>query len=196
MDTSTADPSDATAQGLIEPVDAALSVDESTLSLLHGMPRLPALAVRTVELPGRSRITAELRLLGTGHQVVLRLDDREWIETLAHVPGRLAHLPGSHREDFPAPGISSREVRCTVTEHSPRGLLKQRRRALEQTASAVGRLHLRGSDGAGAVLCLFASEDRDELMWRAWRSSPERGRLLQTVTLLRVPAEASQLQAG
>lgn len=196
MDTRTADPSAATVQGLIQPVDAALSVDDSTLSLLHGMSRLPALAVRTMELPGRSRITAELRLLGTGHQVVLRLGDQEWIETLAHVPGRIAHLPGTHREDSPAPGIISREVRCTVTEHSPRGLAKQRQRALEQSASAVVRLHLRGSDGAGAVLCLFASEDRDELLWRAWRSSPERGRLLQTVTLLRVPAETPQLRAG
>lgn len=196
MITSTAEPSVSTAQEPIQPVDAALSVDDAALSLLHGIPRLPALAVRTVELPGRQRISAELRILGTGHQMVLRLGEQEWIETLAHLPGRLAHLPGSRREDSPAPGIVSREIRCTVTEHTARGLAKQRLRALEQSASAADRLYLRGSDDAGAVLCLFAPEGRDELLWRAWRSSPDRGRLIQTVTVLRVAAEAPQLRAG
>ena len=54
-----------------------LGVDPESLSLRHRIPRLPALAVRTQELPQLDDASVELRLLGTGHQLVLRLQPQQ-----------------------------------------------------------------------------------------------------------------------
>ena len=166
----------------------ALGVDPGALSLLHRIPRLPALAVRKQRLPQLDDAAVEMRLLGTGHQIVLRLGGTEWIETLAQMPGRIPHLPTEAHLDTPVPGAGAYEIRCTVTEHSERGLVKQRERFHRQSAAAQASLQLRGADDAAAALCLYLPEGHDELQWRTWRTQPGAGRLVQTVSTLQLPA--------
>lgn len=174
-----------------------LGVDPESLSLRHRIPRLPALAVRTQELPQLDDASVELRLLGTGHQLVLRLGDSEWIETLAQMPGLIPHLPTEAHLDAPLPGLGAYEIRCTLTEHSERGLAKQRERFHLQSETAQASLRLRGADGAAAAVCLYLPEGHDELRWRTWRTQPETGRLVQTVSTLQLPAVVGhQLRAS
>lgn len=164
-----------------------LGVDPWSLSLQHRIPRLPALAVRTEQLPQLVSASVELRLLGSGHQVVLRLGETEWIETLAQMPGRLPHLPTQTRVESPLPGSGPYEARCTLSEHSERGLVKQRERFQDQSSTAQASLVLRGGDGAAAAICLYLPDGDDELQWRTWRTQPATGRLVQTVSTLRLP---------
>lgn len=169
-----------------------LGVDPSSLSLQHRVPRLPALAVRTEQLPQLVSASVELRLLGSGHQVVLRLGETEWIETLAQMPGRLPHLPTQTRVESPLPGSGPYEARCTLSEHSERGLVKQRERFQDQSSTAQASLVLRGGDGAAAAVCLYLPDGDDELQWRTWRTQPATGRLVQTVSTLRLPPAIGQ----
>lgn len=55
-------------------------------------PVLAALAMVTVAPQGA---TVELRVLGASHQVVLSEPDGDLVETVACLPGRPAHLPGT-----------------------------------------------------------------------------------------------------
>ena len=172
-------------------------VDPESLSLRHRIPRLPALAVRTQELPQLDDASVEMRLLGTGHQLVLRLGETEWIETLAQMPGLIPHLPTEAHQEAPLPGLGAYEIRCTLTEHSERGLTKQRERFHLQSETAQASLLLRGADGAAAAVCLYLPEGHDELQWRTWRTQPAAGRLVQTVSTLQLPAALGhQLRAS
>ena len=66
-------------------------------------------------------------------QLVLRLGDSEWIETLAQMPGLIPHLPTEAHLDAPLPGLGAYEIRCTLTEHSERGLEQKRRGECERS---------------------------------------------------------------
>ena len=53
------------------------------------------------------------------------------------------------------------------------------------------------ADGAAAAACLYLPEGHDELRWRTWRTQPETGRLVQTVSTLQLPAVVGhQLRAS
>lgn len=176
-----------------QPHAPELAVVPETLTLLHRVPRLPAMAVHIERLPHLADASVELRLLGGGHQVAVRIGDDEWIETLAEIPGCIPHLPVESRLDAPVPGGGPYEIRCTITEHSARGLAKQRDRCDRQAQDAQAALRLRGADGAAAIVCLYTpAEGHDALQWRTWRTHPASGRLLQTVSSLRLPAAGIQ----
>lgn len=182
------------AGGLVEPesIEAPLAAAPEDLTLQHGLPRLPALAVHVAELPGRWQTRVELRLLGAGHQVFVRVGEQEWSETVAVLADRVPHLPTSTALPAPLLGGGGYEIRCTPTSHSARGMSRQRTRTLEQTRQADATLALRGSDDAAAGLSLHLPRGDDELAWRTWRTSPRDRRLVQTVSSLRLPGLADQ----
>lgn len=150
----------------------------------------------TVSLPGHHDVAVELRVLTGGHQVVLNIHGRRWVETLTDVGTVATSLPVSQRRDAPEDGGLVYESRCTVTEHSSRGLQKQRARVSATCAAATGSV-VRPDPAdpqAGAGLCVFGFNDDDEILWRSWRIMPGDNRLVQTVSTVWVSATGMDLR--
>lgn len=174
--------------------------DVKAMTFEPGPDLLPAIESATVEVPGSQEISVELRLLETGHQVVLTVDGQRWVETLTDVGTQDCYPPISQLRDDPVSGSLLYEARCTITEHSPRGLRRQRERALATCASASGSLVRAGEKAAGtsraraddAGLCVFGNQE-DEILWRSWRILPGANRLVQTSSTVWLAAFGSTL---
>lgn len=158
---------------------------------------LPSLKDATVELPGHSEVTVQLRLVEAGHQVVLNAGGARWVETFLVAESIGTQTPLTTRHGESARAELTYESRCTVTEHSPRGLRKQRMRVLDTCAAATASLTIDsalepeghdnphpepGDSPHGSGLCVFGFNDADEILWRSWHIQPGGHRLVQTTS--------------
>ncbi|WP_047692706.1 DUF2617 family protein [Kocuria sp. ZOR0020] len=161
----------------------------------------PALASTVVVMPtggpgAAAEVTVELRLVGTGHQVIITVDEHQWMETFT-VPGPdTAHLPVTQRQDDPLSGSLLYQAHCTVTQHSPRGFARQRQKVEHAcNASAGFTSHQVDAAGtAGAGLCVFGFNDDDEILWRSWHVAPGENRLVQTTSTVWLSAIGAGLR--
>jgi hypothetical protein len=152
------------------------------LELHLGLPPQPALAMCVVEQDGW---TAELRILGASHQVLIRRGGRTLCsETVAcHLPhssAGLAPLPGRHRSG------GHYEFRSDVLRLEPAAF----RLAVEDL------LHHHGEDHSGRVLCArfpgdalgatalrldpHDAEEPTSISWRTWHTYPRTAEVVAT----------------
>ncbi|MDO5617821.1 DUF2617 family protein [Kocuria sp.] len=156
---------------------------------------LPAQASRTVDLPGPDGATVELRLVESGHQVVIALRGHRWVETFTVPQTSTALLPITEHRDHPTSGSIAYEARCTVTEHSQRGLQRQRARVEQVCSASLGYISQTvGTDLHTAGLCIFGFNDDDEIRWRSWYCKPQDNRLVQTTSTVWLSAFDARLR--
>lgn len=165
------------------------------LTLAHGLPRWPALAVHRVAVPGA---VVELRVLGASHQVVLELDGtgdtgggggtgasgavgaEPWSETVACVPDPPAALPARH-------SATTGAVRSRLTARCARldaGELARRVAAVR--AGCDGDASALVAAFPGSPLAVTALVVRPlppgGAVWRTWHAYPQTGELVTTRT--------------
>lgn len=183
------------------PVPAAQTPAYSeALTFGHQMDLGPALASMFVVMPtggpgAAAEVTVELRLVETGHQVVITVDGQQWVETFT-IPGAdTAHLPITQRQDDPVTGGLVYQAHCTMTQHSPRGLARQRQKAEQACATSAGFTfhHADAAGTAGSGLCVFGSND-DDIMWRSWHVAAGENRLVQTTSTVWLTAGGAGLR--
>ncbi|MEH1026253.1 DUF2617 family protein [Micromonospora profundi] len=151
------------------------------LSLAIGGPERPALHVRDLTLPGDVRL--RLRLLGASHQVVLTdsAGGDGLTETVACLPGRPPHLPGSLHDE--AGGY-----RFTATVLRPAaGELHARIAALRADLAAdpyalVGVFP--GDPDAVTALAVRTDPPDGSVGWRTWHAYPQTNELVLTETVV------------
>jgi hypothetical protein len=169
-------------QNLLELPVAFADARAADLGLHLGLAPQPALAVRTVDGDGW---TAELRILGASHQVLVERGGRRVCsETVAcHLPSmspRLAPLPDRYRRGL------DYEFRSQIDHLEPADF----RRAVEDL------LHHQPDDGAGQSLCarfpgdklgttavhldLHDGGDGARLRWQTWHTYPRTGEVVTT----------------
>lgn len=131
-------------------------------------------------------VTVQLRLLETGHQVIITVDEQQWVETFTVPSPDTAHLPVTQHQDDPLRGSLIYQAHCTVTQHSPRGLQRQRRKVEQACNTSAGfTSHRADSSGtAGSGLCVFGFNNDDEIQWRSWRLASGENRLVQTTSTM------------
>ncbi|MEU0076604.1 DUF2617 family protein [Micromonospora tulbaghiae] len=145
------------------------------LSLALGGPELPALAVRDIDLPGLPRL--RLRLLGASHQVVLGT----LTETVACLPGRPPHLPGTLHDETTG-------YRFLATVLRPEGDgLRTRVAALRAELAAdpyalIGVFP--GDEDAVTALSVRPGPPDGALAWRTWHAYPQTNELVLTETVV------------
>jgi hypothetical protein len=145
------------------------------LGLALGDRELPALAVREVDLPGGVRL--RLRLLGASHQVVLG----EHTETVACLPGRPPHLPGTLHDE-------PNGYRFTATVlRPPAGELRARVAALraalaDDPYALVGVFP--GDPDAVTALAVRPDPPDGSVGWRTWHAYPQTNELVLTETVV------------
>lgn len=160
----------------------------------------PALASTEVTMstrnPGSStEVSVQLLLLGTGHQVVVTVDGQQWVETFTIPSADTAHLPITQRQDDPVSGGLVYQAHCTETQHSPRGLARQRQKAEQACATSAGFTfhHADAAGTAGSGLCVFGFND-DDIMWRSWHVAAGENRLVQTTSTVWLTAGGAGLR--
>jgi hypothetical protein len=167
--------------GVVELAVAFRDARAADLGLHLGLAPQEALAGLTVDGNGW---TAELRILGASHQVLIEQGRRTvWSETVAcHLPDgghRLTPLPRRHR---PGPGpdyeFRSRVVRLGRADFGRRveGLLEHAGDALALCARFPG-------DELGATALRLDPDDRQGsgwVSWRTWHTYPRTGEVVTT----------------
>ncbi|MEU5788377.1 DUF2617 family protein [Micromonospora purpureochromogenes] len=149
------------------------------LGLALGDPELPALAVREVDLPGGIRL--RLRLLGASHQVVLPTPTGGLTETVACLPGRPPHLPGTLHDE-------PNGYRFTATVlRPPAGELRSRVAALraeltDDPYALVGVFP--GDPDAVTALAVRPDPPDGSVGWRTWHAYPQTNELVLTETVV------------
>jgi hypothetical protein len=140
---------------------------------------LPALAVLDLTLGPNS---AQLRLLGASHQVILGLGEVECVETVACLPGRRTPLPARVAE----------HVRGWEYEFAARveSLAPHEFAGRAQELLALVENHPHGLAGVfpgdpNAFTALLAGGDGEGILWRTWHAYPQEGRLVCTRSTLR-----------
>jgi hypothetical protein len=145
------------------------------LSLSLGGPERPALYVRELNLPGGRRL--RLRLLGASHQVVLG----DFTETVACLPGRPPHLPGTLHDE-------SAGYRFTATVLRPAGDGLRTRVAALRADLADDPYALVGvfPGDVDAVTALAVRHDPPDgsVAWRTWHAYPQTNELVLTETVV------------
>lgn len=145
------------------------------LSLALGGPELPALAVRDIDLPGLPRL--RLRLLGASHQVVLgRLT-----ETVACLPGRPPHLPGTLHDER-----AGYRFLATVLRPDGDGLRTRvatlRAELADDPYALIGVFP--GDEDAVTALSVRPGPPDGALAWRTWHAYPQTNELVLTETVV------------
>lgn len=146
------------------------SAGELVWTLDH--PQVPALATRSVPLPGGD---VELRVLGASHQVVLRHAGALLIETVACLPGVEPHLPETAVR--PANGRTYRfESRVAdVTAGELRHQASELRRDGDVFLAAFPA-------EPDAVTALRLDGDTSGVRWRTWHMYPRNKQIVHTST--------------
>lgn len=146
------------------------SAGELAWTLDH--PQVPGLIMHRVALPGGD---VELRVLGASHQVILRHDDTELIETVACLPGAEPHLPG--RAVRPVNGrtytFESRVAEVTTRE------LRRRVAALRCDDDVLVAAFPSEPD---AVTALRPDGDASAVRWQTWHVYPRNKQIVHTST--------------
>ncbi|WP_017603929.1 DUF2617 family protein [Nocardiopsis alkaliphila] len=152
--------------------------DDLVWTLNH--PLVDPLATRTVEVAG---LMVELRVLGASHQVVLRSESGELVETVACLPGVLGGLPGN--AEHPLPGVGDYHF-DSVIESSSRADLTRRVEEIQQETSdsPVGLLVAFPGDPLAVTALHLTSGSGSFLRWRTWHAYPQSGELVTTTTTL------------
>lgn len=145
------------------------------LSLTLGGPELPALAVRDVDLPGGTRL--RLRLLGASHQVVAGA----LTETVACLPGRRPHLPGTLHDV-----TAGYRFTATVLRPASDGL---RARVAALRAELAGNPYalvgvFPGDEDAVTALAVTPDPPDGAVAWRTWHAYPQTNELVLTETVV------------
>jgi hypothetical protein len=145
------------------------------LSLVFGLPGLPAVGTHRVTLPG---YVLELRLLGASHQVLVG----EWSETVACLPERAASLPS--REEVVVNGL---RVRFAAQTLRPGGAgLTDRVSGIIRDCAADEHAIVGEFPGSPlAITAVRAWAEGDGAAWRTWHAYPQAGELVETRTLVR-----------
>lgn len=151
----------------------------------------PAVAATVVILPSdgfgsATPVTVQLRLLEAGHQVVITVDEQQWVETFTVPSPDTTHLPITQHQDDPLSGSLIYQAHCTVTQHSPRGLQRQRHKVEQACNTSAGFTSHRAdpSGSAGSGLCVFSFNNDDEIQWRSWHVAAGENRLVQTTSTM------------
>lgn len=146
-------------------------------------PMLPAVAVRTVDLP---RAQVELRLLKASHQVVVRRAGNELVETLACLPRAPERLPASYR------------ARCAAGDYGTTVDVHELTAA--DLAQTVERLLASYADDERYIIGLFpghplattgvglTDSEPGVVSWRSWHAYPQEQRLVLTRSRLSLRA--------
>lgn len=151
------------------------------LALTLSEPALPAVAVRALELED---VHVELRLLGASHQVAVRRDDHELIETLACLPSGPTALPESLRARDPLGDYStSVTVRMLTADELTRTVERLLERYADDDRYVIGLFpgHPLATTGIG-----LTDSGPDTVAWRSWHSYPQELRLVLTDSLLQL----------
>jgi hypothetical protein len=165
------------------------------LRLHLGLPPQPALASRAVDGNGW---TAELRILGASHQVLVEQGERVvWSETVAcHLPdagARLVPLPGRHRIG------SDYEFRSRVVRLEPadfRSMVEDllRHHAGKDEGEGPGLCACFPGDELGATALRLDPHDGRQgpwLRWRTWHTYPRTGEVVTTSSRAALTAGSS-----
>lgn len=146
------------------------SAGELVWTLDH--PQVPALSAHSVALPGAD---VELRVLGASHQVVLRYDGTEVIETVACLPGVEPYLPETAVR--PANGrtytFESRVADVTTGE------LRHQVSELRRDGDVFLATFPAEPD---AVTALRLDGDASGVRWRTWHVYPRNRQIVHTST--------------
>lgn len=156
-------------------------VDTSARDLVLSLtePSLPAVAVRSAELDGA---LVELRLLTASHQVVVRRDGDELIETLACLPTGAQHLPEQYEAHC---AIGDYATTICIQELPSAELAGTVEQLLLQHAAddryVIGRFpgHPLATTGVGLV-----DAEPGMIAWRSWHAYPQEQRLVLTSSVL------------
>ncbi|MGC1214244.1 MAG: DUF2617 family protein [Micromonospora sp.] len=145
------------------------------LSLALGGPERPALHVRELALPGGLRL--RLRLLGASHQVVCAA----LTETVACLPGRPPHLPGTLHDD-----ASGYRFTATVLRLDADGLRTRVARLRADLADDPYALVGVFPGDVDAVTALSVRPDPPDgtVGWRTWHAYPQSNELVLTETVV------------
>lgn len=155
-------------------VDTA--AEDLVWTLAH--PLVDPLATRTVWMTGSE---VELRVLGASHQVVLRSDEGELVETVACLPGVDGGLPGS--ADRSLRGVGTYRFGSTVEALSRAELSRRVDRLHHEVADSSHGLLVAFPGDPLAVTVLHLTPDSGKpLRWRTWHSYPQSGELVTTTT--------------
>lgn len=158
------------------------------LSLLE--PPLAAEAVRSLEVAGAQ---VELRLLKASHQVAVRRDGNELIETLACLPSSPEPLPERHQQQS---ALGDYRTVLQVQQLGESELTRQVEQLLEQHAAddryLVGQFpgHPLATTGVGLIEAAAG-----EVAWCSWHAYPQEQRLVLSRSTLRLRA-ADRLPAA
>lgn len=140
-------------------------------------PQAPALTTRALSVRGAD---VELRVLGASHQVVVRRNGAELIETVACLPGVEPHLP--------ATAVCSVQGRTytfesRVTDVPPRELRRRVAELGRMTERSKNKVLLAAFPGEpDAVTALRLDGDTSGVRWRTWHVYPRSTQIVQTST--------------
>lgn len=161
------------------------------LGLHLGLPAQEALATLTVDGSGW---TAELRILGASHQVLIEQAGRTvWSETVAcHLADGgdcLSPLPRHHR---PGSASSIYEFRSRVVRLTPAGFRRSVEDLLHRHAGDAHALCARfpGDELAATALRLDPDDAHGgaQMSWRTWHTYPRTGEVVTTSSRWRLDA--------
>jgi len=145
------------------------------LSLVYGMPRLPAVGSQHLTLQGRA---LELRLLGASHQVLVG----DWSETVACLPERVDRLPS--RAETVVGGLhvwfAAQTLRLDGAGLSDRvsGIIRD---CATDERAIVGEF----PGSPLAITAVRAWAEQDGVAWRTWHAYPQAAELVETRTVVR-----------
>ncbi|GAA4566299.1 DUF2617 family protein [Micromonospora coerulea] len=145
------------------------------LSLTIGGPERPALHVRELTLPGGP--TLRLRLLGASHQVICGA----LTETVACLPGRPPHLPGTLHDD--AAGYRFTATVLRPDDHGLRARVAALRAALADDPYALVGV-FPGDLDAVTALSVRPDPPAGTVAWRTWHAYPQTNELVLTETVV------------
>ena len=155
------------------------------LGLHLGLPPQDALAALTVDGNGW---TAELRILGASHQVLIKQAGRiVWSETVAcHLADGgdcLSPLPRRHR---PGSASSNYEFRSRVVRLAPAGFRRSVEDLLHRLAGDAHALcaTFPGDELGATALRLHPADGRggSPMSWRTWHTYPRTGEVVTTAS--------------
>ncbi|MGC4860078.1 DUF2617 family protein [Micromonospora sp. DT41] len=151
------------------------------LSLALGGPERPALHVRDLTLPGDVRL--RLRLLGASHQVVLTdsAGGDGLTETVACLPGRPPHLPGTLHDEAGGYRFSATVLRPAAGELHARITALRADLAVDPYA-LVGVFP--GDPDAVTALAVRTDPPDGSVGWRTWHAYPQTNELVLTETVV------------
>ena len=174
------------------------------LSLALGGPERPALHVRDLTLPGGIRL--RLRLLGASHQVVLTAPDATGpdatgpdatgpdaagpagagglVETVACLPGRPPHLPGTLHDEAGGYRFTATVLRPAGDELHTR-IAALRADLADDPYALVGVFP--GDPDAVTALAVRPDAPDGSVGWRTWHAYPQTNELVLTETVVALP---------